>query len=107
VGFVVDKVALGHVFSEYFGFPCQSPGAGTIGCRRAEWTQLDSALRPTLRFKKNYGVSLLTGLNWLRISVQWRALSVAYIVRTVVFRCFAICGRRVPDSISGPFSEHL
>jgi hypothetical protein len=44
VGFVVDKVALGQVFSEYFGFPCQSsfhqflhnhhhlsPGAGTIG----------------------------------------------------------------------------
>jgi hypothetical protein len=24
VGFVVDKAALGHVFSEYFGFPCQS-----------------------------------------------------------------------------------
>jgi hypothetical protein len=23
-GFVVDKVALGQVFSEYFGFPCQS-----------------------------------------------------------------------------------
>jgi hypothetical protein len=23
VGFVVDKVALGRVFSEYFGFPCQ------------------------------------------------------------------------------------
>jgi hypothetical protein len=42
VGFVVDKVALGKVFSEYFGFPCQSsfhqflhhhnhPGAGTVG----------------------------------------------------------------------------
>jgi hypothetical protein len=44
VGFVVDKVALGHVFSVYFGFPCQSSfhrllhnhyhlssGAGTIG----------------------------------------------------------------------------
>jgi hypothetical protein len=41
-GFVVDKVALGHVFSEYFGFPCQSsfhqilhhhnhPGQTTIG----------------------------------------------------------------------------
>jgi hypothetical protein len=42
--FVVDKVALGQVFSEYFGFPCQfsfhqflhnhhhlSSGAGTIG----------------------------------------------------------------------------
>jgi hypothetical protein len=24
VGFVVDKVALGQDFSEYFGFPCQS-----------------------------------------------------------------------------------
>jgi hypothetical protein len=42
VGFVVDKVKLRQVFSEYFGFPCQSsfhqnspssqsPGAGTIG----------------------------------------------------------------------------
>jgi hypothetical protein len=24
VGFVMDKMALGQVFSEYFGFPCQS-----------------------------------------------------------------------------------
>jgi hypothetical protein len=24
MGFVVDKVAVGQVFSEYFGFPCQS-----------------------------------------------------------------------------------
>jgi hypothetical protein len=24
VGFAVDKAALGQVFSEYFGFPCQS-----------------------------------------------------------------------------------
>jgi hypothetical protein len=24
VGFVMDKVALGQVFPEYFGFPCQS-----------------------------------------------------------------------------------
>jgi hypothetical protein len=43
VGFLVDKVALGQVFSEYFDFPCQfsfhrllhthhlSSGAGTIG----------------------------------------------------------------------------
>jgi hypothetical protein len=44
VGFVVDKVALGQVFPEYFGFPCQfsfhqllhnhphlSSGACTIG----------------------------------------------------------------------------
>jgi hypothetical protein len=42
VGLVVDKVALGQVFSEYFGFPCQfsfhrllhthlASGAGTVG----------------------------------------------------------------------------
>jgi hypothetical protein len=43
VGFVVDKVTLGQVFSEYFGLPCQFSfhwllhihhplsGAGTIG----------------------------------------------------------------------------
>jgi hypothetical protein len=43
VGFVVNQVALGQVFSEYFGFPCQfsfhrllhtphlSSGAGTMG----------------------------------------------------------------------------
>jgi hypothetical protein len=24
VGFLVDKVALGQIFSEYFDFPCQS-----------------------------------------------------------------------------------
>jgi hypothetical protein len=24
MGFVVDKAALGQVFPEYFGFPCQS-----------------------------------------------------------------------------------
>jgi hypothetical protein len=24
VGFVVDKVASGQIFSEYFGFPCQN-----------------------------------------------------------------------------------
>jgi hypothetical protein len=24
VGFVVDKLVLGQVFSEYYGFPCQS-----------------------------------------------------------------------------------
>jgi hypothetical protein len=43
MGFMVDKAALGLVFSEYFGFPCHSfrrllytyhrlsSGAGTIG----------------------------------------------------------------------------
>jgi hypothetical protein len=50
-GFVVDKTALGQVFSDYFGFPCQSfdqfvhhhnhPGLAQyddIGGRSPEWT---------------------------------------------------------------------
>jgi hypothetical protein len=56
VRFVVDKVALGQVFSEYFGLPCQSlfhqllhnhlhlsSGAGTIG---QKWPQY-KGLSPT------------------------------------------------------------
>jgi hypothetical protein len=56
VGFVVDKLALGQILSEYFGFPCQfsfrrlihthhhlSSGAGTTcqirSCRHTKWTQ--------------------------------------------------------------------
>jgi hypothetical protein len=64
VGFVVDKVALGQVFSEYFGFPCQSSfhrllynhhqssGAGTIG---QEWPtyQVDSVSPHPEKLKKN------------------------------------------------------
>jgi hypothetical protein len=51
VGFVLDKVALGQVFSEYVGFPYQSlfhqflhhhNHPGPIGGRSVEWTQLDS-----------------------------------------------------------------
>jgi hypothetical protein len=54
VRFVVDKVALGQVSSEYFGFPCQSSyhqllhkhphlssGAGTIGQKWPQY-QVDS-----------------------------------------------------------------
>jgi hypothetical protein len=57
VGFVVDKVALGQVFSEYFGFSCQSlfhqilhqhNYLGQVqeasSGRRAEWTQFHSPL---------------------------------------------------------------
>jgi hypothetical protein len=55
MGFVVDKVALGQVLSEYFGFPCQfafhrlfhihhlPSGAGTIG---QKWPQY-KGLSPT------------------------------------------------------------
>jgi hypothetical protein len=58
---MVDKAALGQVFSEYFGFPSQSTNFSIIiitrgwhnmpiGGRSAEWTQLDST--PTIPIKK-------------------------------------------------------
>jgi hypothetical protein len=63
VGFVLDKVALGQVFSEYFGFPGQSSfhqllhnhphlssGAGTIGQR---WPQYKELSPTALEIKKN------------------------------------------------------
>jgi hypothetical protein len=63
VGFVVDEVALGQVFSEYFGLPCQSLfhrlihnhhpsfGAGTIG---QQWPtyQVDSVSPQPEKLKK-------------------------------------------------------
>jgi hypothetical protein len=59
---VVDKVALGQVFSQYFGFPCQSSfhqllynhlhlssGAGTIG---QKWPQYKGLSPTPLAIKK-------------------------------------------------------
>jgi hypothetical protein len=64
VGFVVDKLALGQVFSEYFGFSCQysfrrglhihhhlSLGAGTIGQLVADVTS-GVSLTPPKKTKK-------------------------------------------------------
>jgi hypothetical protein len=59
VGFAVDKVALERVFSEYFGFPCQSlfhqilhhhnhPGQATIGQSVAAVPSGHSWTPPTL-----------------------------------------------------------
>jgi hypothetical protein len=61
VGFVVDKVALRQLFSEYFGSPASHHSTNLsivivaqgwhnrpIGDRSAEWTQLDSTPPPTI-----------------------------------------------------------
>jgi hypothetical protein len=66
VGFVVDEVALGQVFSEYFCFPCQfsfhqvfhihhhlTPGAGTIGQTVADVPSGLSVTTPQEIKKKN------------------------------------------------------
>jgi hypothetical protein len=63
VGFVVEKAALGQVFSGYFGFPCQSSFTNfsliiisrgwhnkPIGGLSGEWTQLDPP--PSIPIKK-------------------------------------------------------
>jgi hypothetical protein len=67
VVFVVDKVALGQIFSDYFGFPCQftfhrllhthhhlSSGAGTIGHLVADVPSGLSLTPPQETKKKNY-----------------------------------------------------
>jgi hypothetical protein len=65
VGFMVDKVAMGQVFSQYFGFPCQfsfhrlihiqhhlSSGAGTIGQLLADVRSGLSLIPPPKKLKK-------------------------------------------------------
>jgi hypothetical protein len=82
VGFVVDKVALGQVFSKYFGFPCQiafhrllhnhhhlSPGAGKIG-------QIVAAVPSGLTISLTPWEKWIT-LSWFRITIgiQMKRLS--------------------------------
>jgi hypothetical protein len=75
VGFVVDKVALGQIFSEYFGFPCQfafhlllhihhhlSSGAGTISQTVAAVPSELSLTPPKETRKKNYFQGSILGL---------------------------------------------
>jgi hypothetical protein len=66
MGYVVDKVAPGQVFSEYFGFPCQfsfhrllhihhpSSGAGTIGQLVADDVPSGLKSDPTRRNENKY-----------------------------------------------------
>jgi hypothetical protein len=71
VGSVVDKVALGQVFSEYFGLPCQSSfhqflnnhhhlssGAGTIGQWWPQYQETQS--HPTKNNNKKNSTGKLT-----------------------------------------------
>jgi hypothetical protein len=73
VGFVVDKVALGPLFSKYFGFPCQftfyrllhihylSSGASTIGQMVADVPSGLSLTPPQeTKKKKKYPIPLCT-----------------------------------------------
>jgi hypothetical protein len=81
VGFMVDRVALGQVFSKYFGFPCQfsfnrlrhihrlSSRAGTIGQTVANIPS-GLSLTPPQETKKN---------NWLCVCVHVLARACTYI----------------------------
>jgi hypothetical protein len=66
VGFLMDKVALGHVFSEYFSLPYQfsfhqmlhihpSSGAGTIGYSVADVPSGLSLTPPPMKLRKVWG----------------------------------------------------
>jgi hypothetical protein len=69
VGFEVDKVALGQVFSEYFGFPCQSsfhqllhnnPHHHLGLCNRPEVAAVPGDVSPTPLKKKGNPIILST-----------------------------------------------
>jgi hypothetical protein len=85
VGFVVDKVALGRVFSEYLGFPCQfsfhrllhthhhlSSGTGTIG---QQWPtyQVDSVSPHTEKLKTKLHAGACSYLQAQLYRLTWRA----------------------------------
>jgi hypothetical protein len=80
VGFVVEKVALEQVFSEYFGFPCQSSfhrllhnhhhlssGAGTIGQQWPSY-QVDSVSPHPEKLKKT--CFLFSEKKWMKEKVR-------------------------------------
>jgi hypothetical protein len=88
VGFVVDKVARGQVFSEYFGFPCQSSfhqllhnhpplssGAGTIG---QKWPQYKgrSPIPLAIKIILCYNSSLES---WMVVNLTNRQVQASYI----------------------------
>jgi hypothetical protein len=90
VGFVVNKVALGRVFSEYFGFPCQSsfhqilhhhnhPGQATIGQTVAAVPSGPSWTLPPSELKKNWNtttfsfLTVMAFLTWFNFTRNKRA----------------------------------
>jgi hypothetical protein len=102
VGFVVGKVALGQVFSEYFGLPCQfsfhrllhthlSSGAGTIGQLVADIPS-GLSLTPPQETKKESKLKLLklgsSGLvlwrYFIRISAGTRVTLTYFVVFIVL-----------------------
>jgi hypothetical protein len=82
VGFVANKVALGQVFSEYFGFPCQFSfyqilhthlysGAGTIGQLGQLVAEVPCGLCPRplqTHTKKKSSVSRISEMNAFKYS---------------------------------------
>jgi hypothetical protein len=114
MGFVVDKVALGKVFSEYFGFSCQSSfhqllhnhhlpsGAGTIG---QQWPtyQVDSVSPHPEKLKNKKLLSLL--VDYERITVICNRLHGVISQKTVIFILMAV-GSRIQET-KAPFSRLL
>jgi hypothetical protein len=91
VVFMVDKVGLGQVFSEYFGFPCQfsfhemlhthlSSGAGTIAQLVANLPNGLNLTLPNEILRKNKNIRIL----FIRLNMQcshYYFLPFVYIIR--------------------------
>jgi hypothetical protein len=97
VGFVADKVALGQVSSEYFGFPCHfsfhrllhihhhiSSPLGTIAQLVADVPSGLSLTPPTKKLKKNYTASRNNAKNYT-ITASFHILSNALFIFTKSF----------------------
>jgi hypothetical protein len=58
MGFVVDKVALGQVFSEYFGFTCQSPFHQILHHYDHPWQVSDKPSGPSMGSTLHYAYKI-------------------------------------------------
>jgi hypothetical protein len=106
VGFVVDKAALGQVFSEYFGFPCQSINFSIIKItqgwhnrpirgRSAEWThhQLYCGRPNLLQPRKHYfpfsdlgkAIDLLKRESCIGFYIRTNANDISHLVSLMAF----------------------
>jgi hypothetical protein len=100
VGFVVDKVVLGQVYSEYFGFPCQSSfhqllhnhphllvssGAGKIGQKWPQYKGLDPTPLP---IKKN---SKFPNSSEFHYHTKFEVISSAEVLTAVVTQVVSLC----------------
>jgi hypothetical protein len=102
VGFVVEKVALGQVFSECFGFPCQSsfhqflhhhnhPGLAQKANRWPQCRVDPVGLHPPLFELKNNSGLAIYGMNCVLSLERWDRGFESHQVMDAYVRLFCVC----------------